>query len=87
MRAERDIHLMIDYLKARDPQHPDISILCWVLSEQPDAEANEAMAAERELHKATLATMKGIITDQANQIALLKEKLGRFVTPPTRMGA
>lgn len=85
MRTERDIHLLIDYLRARDPQHPDIGILCWVLSEQPNVEANEQMTAERAQWANTQSTMNGIITAQFNEIVVLKEKLARFVTPPTRM--
>lgn len=94
MRTERDIHLMIDYLRARsrshqegameamNPQHPDISILCWVLDENKPATPITGDAALLEANK----DLSQMVIEQANEIETLKQKLGRFVTPPTRMG-
>ncbi len=99
MRSEHDIRNMIDYLTARDPQHPDLVAFRWMLGEQLAGVNAEVLAALEEAKQiAESATQQanasaqamrlagGKITQQAAEIADLREKLSRFVTPPQRMG-
>ncbi len=91
MRSEHDIRSMIDYLTARDPQHPDIGILRWVLGEGatmppagmvPTAEF-EATVNMRLNH--LMEPLQKMIKQQADEITDLREKLSRFITPVQRV--
>ncbi len=78
-RSEHDIRSMMDYLAARDPQHPDLSAFRWMLSEGKPEPSDDAALLEAN------KDMSRMIIDQANEIAALKEKLARFVQPVERM--
>lgn len=80
MRSAHDIRSMIDYLMARDPQHPDLSAFRWVLGEGKPTQLN-GDAALIEANK----DLSRMVIEQSQEIASLKEKLSRFVTPVTRM--
>ncbi len=72
-RSEHDIRGMIDYLMAKDPNHPDISAFRWVLSEGKPVPSGDAALLEAN------SDMKLMIIEQDRQIKDLKEKLSRFL--------
>ncbi len=86
MRNEHDIRSMIDYLAARDPQHPDISILKWVLGESPKSVWELRFEEATKAYQDAGVNLNAIIQKQNAEIVDLKEKLKRFVTPVQRAG-
>ncbi len=73
MRSESDIRSTMDYLTARDPNHPDLSAFRWVLSERKPEPSGDAALLEAN------KDMSRMIIEQDAQIKELKEKLQRFL--------
>ncbi len=83
MRSEHDVRSMIDYLTARDPQHPDLSAFRWVLGESPKSEPEQKFEVALKEIEDRYGKYKNeqiaIINKQTTEIADLKEKLHRFL--------
>lgn len=79
MRTPDEIHSMIDYLEQKDKSHPDIAVLRWALKED-----QRPVDIARGLQDEAVSGLHEVIAQHCATIADLRQKLARFVQPPSR---